>query len=161
MMGSEFQVITAGKFKYPGFLNRREPDEHFKEEFGAILDSWFDDYVKIIADGRDLEPAKVKELINHGLFNAADAQQHGLVDELAYYDDYHDRLLKRGKMKRFRSSSDDNLENINSIQDLMELMNDRMQEAAKARKAVGPKIAVLHARGPIIDQNLARRPPRK
>ncbi len=67
MMGNEFQVITAGKYKYPGFLNRRGPDEFFNEEFGAILDSWFDSYVNIIADGRELEPAKVRELINQAL----------------------------------------------------------------------------------------------
>ena len=56
-------------------------------------------------------------------------------------------------MKRMRGE-DDGLANVNSIQDLVELVNDAMQEAQEARKAVGPKIAVLHARGPIIDVSL-------
>ena len=153
LMGSEFQVITAGKFKYPGFLNRREPDKYFREEFGCILDSMYGDYVKMIAAGRELEEDKVRELIDHGIYNAPQAQQNGLVDTLCYLDEYRERVLKREKMKRLRDTSDD-LQDLTSIQDIMEWMNDRMQEAAKARKAVGPKIAVLHARGPIVDVNL-------
>ncbi len=73
---------------------------------------------------------------------------------MSYYDDYRERLLKRDKLKRYSDSDRDKLEDINSIQDLVEWMNDRMKEAAKEREAVGPKIAVLHARGPIVDVNL-------
>ena len=153
MLGIEYDVITAGKYKYPGFLNRREPDEYFKEEFGAILDSWMGDYVNIIAKSRNLSEKTVREAIDTALFSATDAQQRGLVDELAYYDEYRERLLKREKMKRLREH-DDRLADVNSIQDLVQLVNDEMQKAAEARKAVGPKIAVLHARGPIIDVNL-------
>jgi protease-4 len=36
----------------------------------------------------------------------------------------------------------------------MELINDELRRQEDARKAVGPKIAVLHARGPIIDFSL-------
>ena len=154
MMGSEFQVITAGKYKYPGFLNRREPDEYFQEEFGAILDSMFDRYVEFIAEGRDLTEDEVHDLIDKALFRADQAQQHGLIDVVSYYDDYRDRLLKRDKLRKYRGDKGSGLDDINSIQDLVEWMNDRMKEAAKDRQAVGPKIAVLHARGPIVDMNL-------
>jgi len=153
MLGVEYDVITAGKYKYPGFLNRREPDKFFEEEFGAILDSWMKDYVSMIATGRNLSEEKVREIIDRALFNAEDALQYGLVDKLAYYDDYRDRIVTRTKMKRY-AGFDRDLSNVNSIQDLVQLINEQMQEAAEARKAIGPKIAVLHARGPIIDLNL-------
>ncbi len=153
LLGYEYDVITAGRYKYPGFVNRREPDKFFTEEYGAILDSWFGDYVKIIADSRKLSEDRVREAINQALFNGSEAEQYGLVDTLAYYDEYRDRILKRDKMKRYRDG-EDQLANVNSIQDLMQLINDEMQRAAEARKAIGPKIAVLHARGPIIDYNL-------
>lgn len=153
MVGVEYDVITAGKYKYPGFLNRREPDHYFKEEFGAILDSWMTDYVAMIADGRKLDKKKVRAIIDQGLFNAEDALKNGLVDKLAYYDEYRDRIVSREKMKRYRGFERD-LSNVNSIQDLVQLINEQMQQAAQARKAIGPKIAVLHARGPIIDVNL-------
>jgi len=153
MRGLEFDVITAGRYKYGGFVNQREPGQHFLEEFNAIFDSWIDDYKKTIAEGRDLTPQAVDEAVNIALFDATQAQQRGLVDTLAYYDDYRDRILKREKMKRARDL-ERGLADVNSIQDLMEVFNETLRKAAEARKAVGPKIAVLHARGPIVDFNL-------
>jgi protease-4 len=37
---------------------------------------------------------------------------------------------------------------------MFEMVNETLRKAEEARKAVGPKIAVLHARGPIVDFNL-------
>lgn len=153
MRGLEYDVITAGRYKYPGFLNRREPDKFFTEEFGAILDSWIGDYKKTIAEGRSLSPETVDEIVDIALFNADQALQRGLVDTLAYYDEYRDQVLQRNKMKPARDE-DRGLAGVNSIQGLLELVNEELRHAAEERKAVGPKIAVLHARGPIIDLNL-------
>ncbi len=153
MRGLEFDVITAGRYKYGGFVNRREPNEYFLEEFGAVFDSWIGDYKKVISEGRNLPPEVVDEAVNIALFNATEAQQRGLVDTLAYYDDYRERILRREKMKRARGL-ERGLADVNSIQDLFEVFNETLRKAAEARKAVGPKIAVLHARGPIVDFNL-------
>ena len=153
MRGIEFDVITAGRYKYPGFLNQREPDKYFEEEFGAILDSWISDYTDMIAQSRDLSREAVREIIDVALLKPEQAQQRGLVDTLAYYDEYRDRVLRREKMKRHRDE-DRGMADVNSIQDLMEMVNEGLRKAAESRKAVGPKIAVLHARGPIIDLNL-------
>ncbi|MHC4946196.1 MAG: S49 family peptidase, partial [Planctomycetota bacterium] len=70
MVGREAQVITAGRYKYPGFMNRREPDKYFEEEFDAILDSWIFDYKKMVADGRNLSMETVAKIVDIGLFNA-------------------------------------------------------------------------------------------
>lgn len=153
LRGIEFDVITAGKYKYPGFMNEREPNQYFAEEYGAILDSMIDDYYRMIAEGRNLTPGKVKEIVDIALFDANTALQHGLIDTLAYRDEYRDQFLRREKMRRQRTD-DDGMMNVNSIQDLIEMVNDTMRKAEEARKAVGPKIAVLQARGPIIDINL-------
>lgn len=153
MRGLEFDVITAGRYKYPGFINERKPNEYFAEEFNAIFDSWIDDYKLIIAEGRGLTAEAVDDAINVALFDATQAQQRGLVDTLAYYDEYRDRVLRREKMKRARPD-DRGLAQVNSLQDFFEIINETLREAEEARKAVGPKIAVLHARGPIIDLNL-------
>ncbi|MBI4717005.1 MAG: signal peptide peptidase SppA [Planctomycetes bacterium] len=152
MLGLEFDVITAGRFKYPGFVNEREPNQYFKEEYNAILDSWITDYEAIIAKNRKLAPEAVKDIVNVALFNANQALQRGLVDNLAYYDECRDRLLRRDKLRKYKDGSRD-LSNVNSIQDLVEMVNDELRRHQEARKAVGPKIAVLHARGPIIDIN--------
>jgi len=153
MVGMEFEVIAAGRYKYPGFLNQREPNKYFKEEIDAIFDSLIEDYKSMISEKRKLSPEAVTEAVNVALFDANQALQRGLVDTLAYYDEYRDRVLQREKMKRYRET-ERGLSGVNSIQGLMELINTELRRSAEARKAVGPKIAVLHARGPIVDFSL-------
>ncbi|MFQ5411310.1 MAG: signal peptide peptidase SppA [Phycisphaerae bacterium] len=153
LQGIEYDVITAGDYKYPGFYNRREPNKFFLEEFGEILDSQFEDYVRIIAEGRDLSPAKVRDLIDTALFGAEDAKNSDLVDVISYYEDYRDRILRREKFKKDRGS-DSGLARVTSLQDLLSQITREMKKAQERYKAVGPKIAILHARGPIVDADL-------
>lgn len=153
MQGIEYDVITAGRFKYPGFVNSREPNKYFKEEFGAILDSWYDDYVRMIAERRKLSVSKVKEAIDTAMFNAKDAKNRGLVDTIAYYDEYRDRVATRNKYKKAQDG-DSGLGNITSLQDLLTTISKQMKEAQESYKQVGPKIAILHARGPIVDMSV-------
>ncbi len=153
MMGMEFDVISAGRYKYPGFLNEREPNRFFTEEFNAILDGWIEDYRAIIVESRKLPVEVATQAIHTGIFNANQAQQRGLVDGLAYYDECRERLLRRDKLKKYRDG-ERGLANVNSLQDMMELINDEMRRQEEERRAVGPKIAVLHARGPIIDMSV-------
>jgi len=153
MQGIEYDVITAGKFKYPGFVNQREPGDAFTSEYGALLDSWYGDYVKMIAEGRNLSEEKVKELIDMGLFEPEGAKNRELVDVISYYDDYRERILRREKFKRARDF-ESSLARVTSLQDLLTQITKEMQDAQNRYKQVGPKIAVLHARGPIVDMNL-------
>jgi len=153
MLGVEFEVIAAGRYKYPGFLNEREPNQYFREEYETILDSWIGDYKRMIVEDRNLSLDAVGAAVNVAIFNANQALQRGLVDTVAYYDECRDRLLRRDKLRRVRGD-DRSLAHVNSIQDMMELVNTELRRQDDARKAVGPKVAVLHARGPIIDFNL-------
>jgi len=153
LRGIEFDVISAGRYKYPGFLNEREPNRFFQEEFNAILDGWIEDYRAIIVKNRKLNVDGATQAIHTAIFNANQAQQRGLVDGLAYYDECRERLLRRDKLKKYRDG-ERSLANVNSLQDMMELINQEMRRQDEERRAVGPKIAVLHARGPIIDMSL-------
>ncbi|MBN2562200.1 MAG: signal peptide peptidase SppA [Phycisphaerae bacterium] len=153
MRGIEYDVITAGRFKYPGFVNRREPNKYFLEEFGELLDGWFKDYVKFIADGRGISPEKVEKMIDIAYFRAEEAKNRGLVDAIGYYDDYCDRVIRRHKFKKASQEGSD-FAKITSLNDLLSAWQKQVKEAQKSYTDVGPKIAVLHARGPIIDSNL-------
>ncbi|GMU35158.1 MAG: signal peptide peptidase SppA [Planctomycetia bacterium] len=153
MMGVEYDVITAGRFKYPGFMNQREPNKYFKQEFGEILDGWYGDYVNIIAEGRKMEPQKVKDAIDIALFNAEEAKNRGLVDTIAYYDDFAERVAKKLKFKKV-AEYDSVFSNVTSLQDLLSAWGKEIEKAQEKYKEVGPKIAVLNARGPIVDMSL-------
>lgn len=153
LQGIEFDVITAGAYKYPGFMNQRESNKYFREEFNDIMDSWFEDYVAFIAQGRNLSSEKVHKIIDEALFDAQDAKERGLVDIIAYYDEYVDRVVRREKFKKAGDFASQ-MQNITSLQDLLSTISKQIKDAQESYKAVGPKIAVLHARGPIIDMTL-------
>ncbi len=153
LQGIEFDVITAGEYKYPGFMNRREPDKFFLEEFEAIMDSWYGDYVGTIADGRKLSKDKVKQIVDKAIFEAEEAKNYDLVDVIAYYDDYRDRILRREKFKK-GADDESGLANVTSLQDVLSQITREMKKAQERYKEVGPKIAVLHARGPIVDMSM-------
>ena len=153
LQGIEFDVITAGRFKYPGFMNQREPNKYFVHEFQEILDSWFGDYVGFIAKGRKMSEEAVKKAIDVALFDAQEAKNRGLVDTIAYYDEFRDRTVRRYKYKK-SSEDESDFSKITSLQDLLTAWSKEVKKAQESYKAVGPKIAVLHARGPIIDMNL-------
>jgi protease IV len=153
LQGIEYEVITAGRFKYPGFMNAREPNKYFQQEMNEIFDCWYDDYVKFIVDGRKLSPEAVKGAIDVALFDAMEAKNRGLVDVVAYYDEYCDRVVKRSKFRKVADGESD-FSNITSLNDVLNAWNAEVKRSKESYLAVGPKIAVLHARGPIIDMNL-------
>ncbi|MCG8404579.1 MAG: signal peptide peptidase SppA [Phycisphaerales bacterium] len=153
MQGIEFDVITAGRFKYPGFVNSRGPNKYFREEFEGILDDWYEDYVKFIAEGRGLSEEKVKEIIDIAIFDAERAKNRNLVDVITYYEEYRDRILRRHKYKKARDFGSD-FSKIVSLNDLLNAWQKQVKQAQKRYTEVGPKIAVLHARGPIVDMSL-------
>lgn len=153
LQGIEYEVITAGAFKYPGYNTSREPNKYFIEEFEEIMDSLFGDYVKTIADGRGLTEDETKDIIDLALFQPEDAKNRKLVDVISYYDEYRDRILRREKFKK--SVGDGSaLSRVTSIQDLLTQITKEMRKAQDKYKEVGPKIAIIHARGPIVDMNL-------
>ncbi|WP_188191538.1 signal peptide peptidase SppA [Nonomuraea sp. SYSU D8015] len=66
--------------------------EPHRESMSRIVESVTETMIAGIADGRRLDPGKVRELIDRGPFTAAEAQEAGLVDGLAYRDEVHDEV---------------------------------------------------------------------
>ncbi|MEU6792343.1 signal peptide peptidase SppA [Nonomuraea wenchangensis] len=68
--------------------------EPHRESIGRIVESITETMIDGIADGRRLDPDKVRELIDRGPFTAGEAQEAGLVDGLAYRDEVYDELKR-------------------------------------------------------------------
>ncbi|HUF47176.1 MAG TPA: signal peptide peptidase SppA [Vicinamibacterales bacterium] len=73
--------------------------------------SWFDELVRAIAESRKLSDADVRTIIDQGPFLAAEAQEAGLVDALAYEDQIADgspvparRTIKASQYSRSRAT---------------------------------------------------------
>ncbi|MFF0775959.1 signal peptide peptidase SppA [Nonomuraea wenchangensis] len=68
--------------------------EPHRESIGRIVESITETMIDGIADGRRLDPDKVRELIGRGPFTAGEALEAGLVDGLAYRDEVYDELKR-------------------------------------------------------------------
>ena len=95
MLGVQPQF--SGRWEYKSaietFTEKGMSDAH-KENIGALLDSFMDQAVTGIAQGRKLDERKVRALVGQGPFLASEALSSGLVDQLGYRDQAEDALTK-------------------------------------------------------------------
>jgi len=85
-IGIDFTVIKSGKFKDTG-----SPYRGLTEAERAYLQQWVDDafaqFVDAVAEGRNMERAKVLELADGRVFTGLQALRSGLVDTLGTFED--------------------------------------------------------------------------
>jgi protease-4 len=73
-----------------------------REQINALLDDLSGRLVARVAQGRNMTPQAVVDLIDQGPFTSQEAQSHGLVDDVAYPDQVHKKVKKYlGKMAFF------------------------------------------------------------
>lgn len=70
-----------------------------REAMQAILDSWFNQMVRGIAQGRKLSEAEVRALIDRGPFLGAEALKARLVDRLGYRDEVFQQVREAAGSK--------------------------------------------------------------
>ncbi|MEU4577139.1 signal peptide peptidase SppA [Nonomuraea sp. NPDC023979] len=88
-MGQRHEYKTAANT----FTHDHMTEPH-RESVGRIVESVTGQLTAGIADGRRLDPAKVRELFDQGPFIGAEALQAGLVDGLAYRDEVYDEVKR-------------------------------------------------------------------
>jgi len=95
-LGIQAQGLHCGAYKAAGEpFTRTGPSKEFAENLNWLLDSLFDRWLTLIAEGRGLSKPKVRELIDQGIWLAEDAQQAGLVDAVGSFDDFRRRIRKQ------------------------------------------------------------------
>ncbi|MCB1057226.1 MAG: signal peptide peptidase SppA [Acidobacteria bacterium] len=86
------------RYEYKNAMNlftEEKLTEPHREAMQALLDSWFDQLVTGVAEGRKKTPEEVRELIDRGPFLGPEALEAGLVDGLAYRDEVYANLRQR------------------------------------------------------------------
>ena len=58
-----------------------------KQIFQSLIDEAYDQFVGIVAEGRNMEDAKVRQLADGRIFTAAQALENGLVDQIGTYEE--------------------------------------------------------------------------
>jgi protease-4 len=79
-LGIQVQVIKSGPFKDEGSLFRPLTDEE-RAIFQRMIDEAYEQFVQVIAEGRKLDPARVREIGDGRIYTGLQARQLGLIDE--------------------------------------------------------------------------------
>ncbi|WP_043624507.1 signal peptide peptidase SppA [Nonomuraea candida] len=88
-LGQRHEYKTAANM----FTQDHMTDPH-RESMSRIVESVTETISAGIADGRRLDPGKVRELIDRGPFTGPEALEAGLVDGLAYRDEVYDEVKR-------------------------------------------------------------------
>jgi protease-4 len=94
-LGVEYQISQRHEYKTAANMFTQESmTEPHRESVARIAESVTEQIVAGVAEGRRLDPAKVRELVDQGPFLGAEAVDAGLVDRLAYRDEVYDEVRK-------------------------------------------------------------------
>jgi protease-4 len=86
--GIEFDVARAGRYKSAvETLTGDEMSDAYRESANSLLDSINRQFISGIAESRDLTPEIVRTIIDSAPMTPRDMVKHGLVDEIAFFDE--------------------------------------------------------------------------
>jgi protease IV len=89
-------ILTCGAYKSAAEIFMREgPSPQAEEMMNWLLDSLYDSAIKSIAQGRGVEPDRVKAWINDGPYTARRAHEVGLIDAVQYREDFEAGVKQR------------------------------------------------------------------
>jgi len=92
-IGVEAEMMQMGDFKAAGEMMTRDgPSEAASQNMEWLLDGLFGTIVNMIAEGRGLDEAAVRALIDQGPFEAQAALNAGLVDSVSHLDEFLDTI---------------------------------------------------------------------
>ena len=83
--GIEQEVIKSGPYKDIG-SSTREPTEEELEILQTYVDQGYDQFVRVIVEGRDLPEGEVREIADGRVYSGLQAEALGLVDEIGGLD---------------------------------------------------------------------------
>ncbi len=86
MLGIETETYKSGPYKDMGATNR-EPTQEEQQIFQSMVDDIFEQFIAVVASGRDMPEEEVRALADGRVFTGRQAQQLRLVDELGDYKD--------------------------------------------------------------------------
>ena len=93
--GVDWVTVTSGQFKDLG-----NPFREFTPEqetlMQDIVDEAFSEFVRIVAEGRDMSEEDVREIADGRICTGKQAHDAGLVDELGYFPEVVDRAAEMG-----------------------------------------------------------------
>ena len=85
-LGIEFNSYTSGDMKEM-LSSTKDPTEEEERYVQGMVDSMFDDFVQVVADGRGMSEDEVRNIADGRIYLGEDAVDNGLVDQLGHIED--------------------------------------------------------------------------
>jgi len=98
-LGIEADMLHIGKYKTGAeTLARSSMSEEMREVLNSLLDELYDQMARMIGEGRNLTPERVKAIVDQGPFTPTEARSNNLIDVVGYEDDFlHDLETSYGQ----------------------------------------------------------------
>lgn len=91
-------TIKSGALKDIGSSTRAQTDQD-REVLQAYVDSSYNRFVNVVAQGRDMTTDQVKEIADGRIYDGAQAKENGLIDEIGYPDEALAALKSENKLR--------------------------------------------------------------
>lgn len=97
-IGFKDETVKSGQFKDIGSSTRKWTKEE-REVLQQNIDSSYNRFVKLVADGRGMSEEAVKKIADGRIYDGQQAKENGLIDELGYPDEALEALRKEHKLR--------------------------------------------------------------
>jgi protease-4 len=158
-IGVEADMLQMGDFKGAAEpFTRSSMSPEFRGQFEKVLDDFYEkSFVEVIVRSRPAkkwDAERVKGLIDDGPYTATRAREAGLVDRVAYEDQFRDAIKRELKAERldiarnYGRPKPESLDFSNPFKLIATIQ--KMMEPPKPAETKGPRIAVVYAVGAIV-----------
>jgi protease-4 len=153
-IGVEADMLHVGDSKGAAEpLMRRNMSEPVRKNLTALVDDLYDQMLTTLAADRDLQIEEVRKVVNTGLLTATQAKEAGLIDRIAYFDEFREALTKEYKADKLVYVINYGKQEIDTDfsgpMGMMKLFQSVLGATTSDDSAAGPKIALVYAVGAI------------
>jgi protease-4 len=154
-LGIKADMLQVGDYKGAAEpLTRENMSPEFRKQTETVIDDYYQQLIETIAKDRKLDAAKVKDLIDEGLFTAQRAKEVGLIDQVAYSDEFRKRVALEEHVDDLKVVDDYgkkqlNEEDFSGLAGFMKMFEMLSGTEQRGRERGNQKIAIVYAVGPI------------
>jgi protease-4 len=153
-LGVDAEILQVGEFKGAGEpLTRTSMSPALRQQYEAFIGDLYEQLVEQVAADRTLEPGRVRELVDIGVFTPEAAREARLIDAVQYEDEALTALATRLDVEQPKIARDyaerkidDDFSGIGGLVKLMELLSGQKKSTAAGK---GKRVAIIHVAGEI------------
>lgn len=147
-IGVQAELMQMGRYKGAAEpFTRESMSDATRESIGALLDDLQSSLVASVAEGRNLSPERVREIVDAAPYGAWRAKEAGLVDDVAFDDEAREHARRAASVERVTHVELGDRREPMSILDLLAALGGEPPESAPE----GERIALVYLEGNIVD----------